>query len=945
MALMVTETASSCFPSSSSSPAVGRKYDVFLSFIGEDTHNKFMGHLHDALIQKGIIIFKDNENLERGKPISPKLLKAIKESKFAIVILSENYASSTWCLDELAKITACKKDMGMTVLPVFHYIDPSDVCKQMGTFAHAFGKHEEKENKERVEKWRDALTQVGNLSGWHLRNIRPESQDIQEIVGWISLNLKYDAFPYTTKDLVGIYSQVVELESCLALESNNVRFVGIWAMGGMGKTTLARVVYRMVSKKFEARGFIEDVREKFEKYGCVPLQQKIIKDVLKDNDLKIEEAYDGVLKIKNRLCRKRILLVLDDVNKLEQLKLLVGEHNWFGSGSRIIITTRNAHLLEEHQVDEIYEVKGLNDENALQIFCSKAFKEKHVLEDYRELSFHFLNYAGGLPLALEVLGSFLFGKSIVEWKIALERLKEFPEEAILRVLEISFNGLQKSQKEIFLHIACFFNHQDKDEVVEILDILGLYLGIGLKDIDNSLLKIMDNDIVWMHDLLEEMGRKIVFQECPDNPGKRSRLWGIEALKAMDISTTYNEPKDARWNPEAFLKMENLKFLRIFGFLHVPSHLPNDLRILDWTLYPSKSLPSSFQLDKLVQLCLRQSKIERLWIGVKNFDKLKFIDLTVSLDLIITPDFTGVSNLEKLVLEYCTNLCELHPSIGILKKLVLLNLQYCKTLRRLPSTFEVGSLVTLNLSGCSNLKKLPQFVGNLKCLQKLFLDIIAIMKLPSSVGGLISLTSLTLSDCKNLWRLPNTIFNLKSLESLDLSWCSTFEYLPKNLGNVEGLKTLDLSGIAIEELPLPIEGLVNLTLLTLVNCEKLVYLPSAISSLKSLESLELSGCLEFEYLPENLGSVIGLKELKLSGTSIKDLTSSIEHLTNLTLLTLRDCKNLVCLPNTFWCLKLGNSLDLAGCTKIEKLPGNLGNVEGLEKLDFEWNSYKRAAFIN
>ena len=85
---------------------------------------------------------------------------------------------------------------------------------------------------------------------------RPESQDIQEIVRWISLNLQYDAFPYITKDLVGIYSQVVELESCLALESNNVHFIGIWAMGGMGKTTLARVVYHMVSKEFETRGLL-----------------------------------------------------------------------------------------------------------------------------------------------------------------------------------------------------------------------------------------------------------------------------------------------------------------------------------------------------------------------------------------------------------------------------------------------------------------------------------------------------------------------------------------------------------------------------------------------------------------------------------------------------------------------------------------------------------------
>ena len=146
-------------------------------------------------------------------------------------------------------------------------------------------------------------------------NCRPESQDIQEIVGCISLNLKYDAFPYITKDLVGIYSPVVELESCLAVGSNDVRFIGIWAMGGMGKTTLARVVYHMVSKEFEARGFIEDVRKKFENYGCVPLQQKIIDDILKDKDLKIEEEYDGVLKIKSRLSHKKILLVLDDVDK------------------------------------------------------------------------------------------------------------------------------------------------------------------------------------------------------------------------------------------------------------------------------------------------------------------------------------------------------------------------------------------------------------------------------------------------------------------------------------------------------------------------------------------------------------------------------------------------------------------------------------------------------
>ena len=169
MALMEMETASSSFPSSSTERW---KYDVFLSFRGDDTRNNFMDHLFIALKERGINTFKDDEKLEKGKSLSLKLLKAIEESRLAIVILSKDYASSNWCLDELANIISCKKDIEMAVLPVFHYVDPSDVQKQMGTFAQAFVKHEEKEEKTGVDKWRDALRQVGSLAGWHLKDTR-----------------------------------------------------------------------------------------------------------------------------------------------------------------------------------------------------------------------------------------------------------------------------------------------------------------------------------------------------------------------------------------------------------------------------------------------------------------------------------------------------------------------------------------------------------------------------------------------------------------------------------------------------------------------------------------------------------------------------------------------------------------------------------------------------
>ena len=156
---------------SSSSSLPKWEYGVFLSFRGEDTRNNFTDHLYTALDQKGIRTFRDDERLERGKSISLELLNAIEKSKFAIIVLSRNYASSSWCLDELVKIVKCKEETWLTILPVFHGVDPSDVRNQRGSFAEAFAKHEELiKNEEKLQSWRAALTQVANLSGWDTQN-------------------------------------------------------------------------------------------------------------------------------------------------------------------------------------------------------------------------------------------------------------------------------------------------------------------------------------------------------------------------------------------------------------------------------------------------------------------------------------------------------------------------------------------------------------------------------------------------------------------------------------------------------------------------------------------------------------------------------------------------------------------------------------------------------
>lgn len=159
---------------SSSSSVSSCKYDVFLSFRGEDTRDNFTSHLFAALLRKKLKAFIDEELLERGDEISPALLKAIEESKISVIIFSENYASSKWCLDELVKILECQNMNGQIVIPVFYHVDPSDVRKQTGSFGNAFVKTEKrfKNMPEIVQKWKAGLTEACNLSGWDSMKVR-----------------------------------------------------------------------------------------------------------------------------------------------------------------------------------------------------------------------------------------------------------------------------------------------------------------------------------------------------------------------------------------------------------------------------------------------------------------------------------------------------------------------------------------------------------------------------------------------------------------------------------------------------------------------------------------------------------------------------------------------------------------------------------------------------
>jgi hypothetical protein len=304
------------------------------------------------------------------------------------------------------------------------------------------------------------------------------------------------------------------------------RMVGILGVGGIGKTTIAKAIYNSIAYQFEGTCFLPDVRET----SLVKLQSKLLSNIL-ERTVKVDSVDEGVIVIKKRLCSIRVLLILDDVDQLVQLDKLAGNVDWFGLGSRIIITTRGKKVLFNHGVvdDLIYKVKELDWKEALELFCWNAFKEDKPTDDFLKLMEDAICYVGGLPLALELLGSHLYHKDIHQWKSALNKYKSIPHEDILRRLRISYDGLHENERNIFLDIACFFIGKREDDIKKLDSSDYSSLDGIVVLIERSLITIDEHKILGMHNLLRDMGREVVRLESPENPGKRSRLWFYEEV--------------------------------------------------------------------------------------------------------------------------------------------------------------------------------------------------------------------------------------------------------------------------------------------------------------------------------------------------------------------------------------------------------------------------------
>ena len=353
--------------------------------------------------------------------------------------------------------------------------------------------------------------------------VRLESEFIEKIVGDVLEKLHAMSSSHTT-GLFGIDVHVSKVESLLDMESPNVLIVGIWGMGGIGKTTIAQVVCSKVRSRFEGIIF-ENIRKQSDLQRSLILPRLLGQETLNTmGSMSFRDSF-----VRDRLRRIKVFIVLDDVDNsmaLEEWRdLLDGRNSSFGPGSKVLITSRDKQVLS-NVVDETYKVEGLSYEDAIQLFSSKALKNCTPTIDQRDLIKQIARHVQGNPLALEVLGSSFYGKSIEEWRSALNKLAQDPQ--IEKALRISYDGLDSEQKSIFLDIAHFLRGWKKNQAIRILDCFyGRSVTFDISTLIDKCLITTDNSVdgyerLEMHDLLQEMAFNIVRAES-DFPGERSRL--------------------------------------------------------------------------------------------------------------------------------------------------------------------------------------------------------------------------------------------------------------------------------------------------------------------------------------------------------------------------------------------------------------------------------------
>ncbi|CAI0460439.1 unnamed protein product, partial [Linum tenue] len=714
-----------------------------------------------------------------------------------------------------------------------------------------------------------------------------------------------------------------------------------------------------ICARFDRCCYLEDLRETLAKSGgVVSLQNKVISAILKGDHHQVKSVSEGINVIKDRVCKHKMLLVIDDIDDRFEFDKVLGKLGDFSSDCRFIFTTRNKRALDFIPECKLYEPGEMSRRLSLQLFCKHAFgMDNPPLED-AGISEEFVKVAGGLPLALKVIGSLLFRRDKKFWKEKLVELQGLPsttENMVQERLKISYNDLSHNEKQIFLDIACFFIGSHKDLPYYMWSSCDFYPESGINTlIHRSLIKLDEENKFWMHDHIKDLGRAIVNEEDIRHPYNRSRIWSIddvlnilrnrkgsEQVEVVRIDVESRDDHDKLLKSKNFEKLSGLRYLEVrYGHMRgdFSQVLPN---LCCLRLCHCESIPTDINAKKLAVLDLEGSTVKDDWKGWSRIKaaaaKLKAVNLPQCRKLMKSPDLSTCTSLEFINFSGCFQMKgQMH--IGIFKNLKTLRLGKTRTTELVIKGGDIEKLQQLeemDVSG-TDLRELPDGMENLSSLKILSLGLAQWGVGPmlqkdqeatttTSLASALptSLTSLHVVDCWELNELPS-LANLCNLTRLELRGVRVAEI--RGLGELRALETMAIRSMNLNSL----NGLENLHLLTTLSLwyATLERLPS-LANLSKLKDLEVCYCPNVVEIP-GMG---GLGEC-LSRLTIKKCPSlaNLDGLLQLLLkrLYIRSCPELTEVTGLGRLVSL-EWLTVESCTSIRQL-FDLSELKNLKELN-------------